>query len=541
MPFLLVDGDPTVKTTAEQGSSAIVPSCFQTEGVFASMAPSMGSLLALSRGEDDAAWHEVRKDPAFMLALARMSHLQPGCSVQKEFEQYIPALLDAASGWLQSSHWCESQKSPFPGKTNCLGIAGAARELARITGAVDPEIAWVAGLLGDLDLLFLTEGKGQEFSWQFGLPVWLRILNGLNREHGVQVALDAGVSPDLIHLLLIAKNQQGRFPAVQKRGQKWLKKLPSGPELALILQAGVEAEDSGHQVVSKESLPILQGLLAQGKWIRSQQAEIRLLRQECSAYEEGLRHRIGEEEGRLLEKKLNALGELAAGAGHEINNPLAVIQGNAQFLKGKLDDLELEHSGVDYRSPLHCIIRQARRIHEILKGLMQFARPTPPNRSRVPLKDVVAPVMEKMTHWAGDCKVQLSLAGDYPESSSLFVDVDQSRTALENIVRNAIEAAGNPGWVKVQFSNRDDFVEIAILDSGKGPTGETLEHLFDPFFSGKMAGRGKGLGLSIAWKLAMANHGTVEFQPPKDNQPTRFSLLLPTRDHAGTGNASLAA
>lgn len=534
-----------MKITAEQGSSAIVPSCFQAGGVFASMAPSMGSILALSGADDAAAWLEVRKDPALLLALVRHSQLQPDLIVQDEFQKSLPALLDVASDLLGNRISSEHSKNPFPGKEKCLGIAGAVCELARISGAVDPEIAWVAGMLGDLDLLFLTEGKAQEFAWKFGLPVWLRILNGLNRDHGVSVALDAGVSADLVHLLLIAKNQGGRFPFTHRAGQSWVKKIPTGPELDLLLNSCPQSANGVESPVQKETLPILQGLLTQGKWIRSQQMEIRLLREECSAYMGGLKQRIGSEDERLLEKKLDSLGELAAGAGHEINNPLAVIQGNAQFLMGKLDDLELEESGVDYRAPLLCIIRQARRIHEILKGLMQFARPFPPNRSRLALKDVIAPVLEKMTGWAGDCKVQLTLDGGYPDNATLFVDGEQSRTALECIVRNGIEAAGQFGWVKIQLIGTADFMEVAVTDSGKGLSPESLEHLFDPFYSGRMAGRGKGLGLSIAWKLAHANHGRVEFMQAGGNLPTRFSLILPTRDFSvvqpNPENATLAA
>jgi signal transduction histidine kinase len=100
------------------------------------------------------------------------------------------------------------------------------------------------------------------------------------------------------------------------------------------------------------------------------------------------------------------------------------------------------------------------------------------------------------------------------------------RTALTNIIRNAIEAAPSDGWVRVSVEPADASWNIIVEDSGPGPEPAQCEHLFDPFYSGRIAGRGRGLGLSTAWRLAKENGGDVRFDPV-EGRPTRFILRLP--------------
>src|SRR5207248_7210376 len=103
-------------------------------------------------------------------------------------------------------------------------------------------------------------------------------------------------------------------------------------------------------------------------------------------------------------------------------------------------------------------------------------------------------------------------------------DPAQARTALSCLLRNAIEAAPAEGWAGVRVETSDDAtVELIVEDNGSGPTATEREHLFDPFYSGRKAGRGRGLGLSTAWRLARQNGGDVRFDPTPEG-PTRFVL-----------------
>ncbi|MEY4191344.1 MAG: hypothetical protein RIR17_2080, partial [Planctomycetota bacterium] len=172
----------------------------------------------------------------------------------------------------------------------------------------------------------------------------------------------------------------------------------------------------------------------------------------------------------------------------------------------------------------------ARRINELIRGLMHFARPLPPSRVQATARDVLLPLIDKLSGWALDHKVRIEFVQDKDANVPLFADLEQSRIAVEALARNAIEAAGIGGWVRVFTLKSSENLEIIVEDSGPGVHPDVVEHLFDPFYSGRPAGRGKGLGLSLAWKFAKANQGRVEFRQKQVDQPTRFTLFLPSRD-----------
>jgi signal transduction histidine kinase len=228
---------------------------------------------------------------------------------------------------------------------------------------------------------------------------------------------------------------------------------------------------------------------------------------------------VGELVGeRLRAAKLDALAELAAGAGHEINNPLAVISGNAQRLLRTEPDLERAEA-------LRAIVRQANRIAGILRDLMQFARPPRPSSRTVPLGDLLLSARDDLTALAIEREVRLELEGVF---AGLWVegDVTQLRHALASVIRNGVEAAPSGGWVRVSCAAPEEgSLTVVVQDSGPGLSSEAAEHAFDPFFCGRSAGRGRGLGLPTAWQLVRQNGGELRFEP-KDGEPTRFVFTL---------------
>jgi signal transduction histidine kinase len=224
-------------------------------------------------------------------------------------------------------------------------------------------------------------------------------------------------------------------------------------------------------------------------------------------------------ESRARDAKLAALAELAAGAGHEINNPLAVISGNAQ----RLFRTEPEP---DRGESLRTIIRQTERIAGIIRDLMQFARPPRPHPHRAAAAELLRAVRDHLVPFAEERGVRLELSGA-PAAEFVRCDAAQLKHALAAVVRNAIEAAGRDGWVRLGCAAGDDeFVHFAIEDSGPGLSAAAREHAFDPFYCGRSAGRGRGLGLPTAWQLARQNGGDLRHDPAADG-PTRFVLSVP--------------
>jgi two-component system, NtrC family, sensor kinase len=231
--------------------------------------------------------------------------------------------------------------------------------------------------------------------------------------------------------------------------------------------------------------------------------------------------------------KLRALAEFAAGAGHEINNPLAVISGQAQYL--------LAHENEpSRRAALDKIIVQTQRIHTLLRDLMQFARPPAANRRAVDMVRLIDEVATALADHALHHQVRLKVREEQdtnpplaPPTCLVLADAGQVKTALTCLVRNAIEAAGAEGWASVRLVESGGQVHVLIEDSGLALPDEQREHLFDPFYSGRPAGRGPGLGLPTAWSLARQQNGDV-YLASEPGEPTRFVLRLPRpAEHSG--------
>jgi signal transduction histidine kinase len=226
---------------------------------------------------------------------------------------------------------------------------------------------------------------------------------------------------------------------------------------------------------------------------------------------------LGEQVGdRLRDAKLAGLAELAAGAGHEINNPLAIISSNAQrLLRGEVDPNRSES--------LQAIIRQANRIAGLLRDLMHFACPPAPDRHAFTACELVRAVHDEYRSLAAEREVRLEIV-EPPSDWWLLADQKQLRRALGAVVQNAVEATPPEGWVRITCWEADS-ITIAIEDSGPGLTPEDAEHAFDPFYSGRKAGRGRGLGLSTAWRLAQQNRAELRFDATAA-PVTRFLLTI---------------
>lgn len=284
------------------------------------------------------------------------------------------------------------------------------------------------------------------------------------------------------------------------------------------LQALQSEAPSSRQAADPQSVPLLPNLLRMAADSRRRNGATLVLRLEekVDRLQSALSSMAGNAGERIHEARLRGLAELAAGAGHEINNPLMVIAGHAQRLRQKETDPERE--GV-----LRTIERQTERIASLIKGLMQFARPARPNRQRWPAAELLQAVRDDLLVEA-DLR-GIALTAERPDAD-LWVEADreQVRQALRAVVRNGIEAAEEGGWVRVSVDAENASVSFVVEDSGPGISGEQSELMFDPFFCGRPAGRGRGLGLSIAWRLAEQNGGSLKLEA---QSPTRFRLTLP--------------
>lgn len=209
----------------------------------------------------------------------------------------------------------------------------------------------------------------------------------------------------------------------------------------------------------------------------------------------------------LAEKqKLGAAKQLAYGLSHEINNPLANISARAQ-------QLQRDETDPVRRKSLEQIVAQVYRAHEMIAGLMFFANPPAPNPEPVDLSGLIDEVMDEFSAPAAEADIRLLRNGS---SASATVRVDRLMVleAVRVLVRNSIEAIGLGGTVVLSLEEHFSSEGqrrwlIHVADSGPGLSPEASRHAFDPFFSGREAGRGLGLGLCRAYRVAKLHDATI--------------------------------
>ncbi len=217
-------------------------------------------------------------------------------------------------------------------------------------------------------------------------------------------------------------------------------------------------------------------------------------------------------------EKLEAMAEFAAGAGHEINNPLAIIGGRAQLLMA--DEVDPER-----RRELAVINAQVKRAHEMIADVRLFARPPQPEKTASDLAQLVDELVAEVASQGAERGVRVSRTGE-PGPAEIEADPTQLAVALRAVCRNALEWIGHDGRIEIALAVGQRQVEIRISDDGPGMTPEQRRHAFDPFYSARQAGRGLGLGLSKCWRIVTSHGGRVE----AENGPERgavFTIILP--------------
>ena len=250
--------------------------------------------------------------------------------------------------------------------------------------------------------------------------------------------------------------------------------------------------------------------------------------------------------------KLEALKEFAYGAGHEINNPLANISARAQtLLKDERDP--------ERRQKLAAINTQAFRAHEMIADLMLFARPPEMKPERIELAPFLAELARTWQDQAGGQQTEMRLcvpdashrqspadsSGNLNGDSSggtlaVWADANALAVALRALVTNALEALGRGGRVEVVARPAlagpsgqpagpgcSAAVEISVRDNGPGIPAEIRGRLFDPYFSGREAGRGLGFGLCKCWRIVTAQGGRIDAASDVGAGAT-FTITLPT-------------
>lgn len=203
---------------------------------------------------------------------------------------------------------------------------------------------------------------------------------------------------------------------------------------------------------------------------------------------------------RLQEEKLASLKQFAYGLTHEINNPLANIVTRAE-------QLQIDEDDPQRRDSLGRVVRQAMRAHEMLADVMFFAHPPRPQLAECRLDALVVELMDETQALHPEVSSEVSADSIAGEQARCRVDAAMVRDAMAAMLRNAAEATGPGGRAVLRLVRQGQHVVVSVADNGPGLSDEARRHAFDPYYSGREAGRGLGLGLCRVYRVGKLHGG----------------------------------
>ena len=244
------------------------------------------------------------------------------------------------------------------------------------------------------------------------------------------------------------------------------------------------------------------------------------------------------QENAIQAEKMASMGRLAAIVAHEINNPLAGIRTYAKLMLKRRDEL-FPGNATKYIQYLETIESESARCGEIVRGLLQFARPTKPKISQHDINTLVQETLRLVQHQVDllNIEVKLDLA---PESPQASCDDQKIKQALVALLLNACDAVqSDTGFIAIStyIMAKKKKVGIAVSDNGIGMDEETKAHMFEPFFTTKTvspekeASLNSGLGVSVVYEIVKSHQGNIEVESEL-GKGTTITICLPQEPEA---------
>jgi two-component system NtrC family sensor kinase len=263
-------------------------------------------------------------------------------------------------------------------------------------------------------------------------------------------------------------------------------------------------------------------------------SELKRSRDAIEGWTQTLEHRVQERTRELQQVqdqliragKMAALGELAAGVAHEINNPLTGVLTFSSLMLKKVDE---NHP---WKKDLENIVQQTTRCRNIVRGLLDFARQRKPDKKEWDINTLIDQTLTLVENQARfqNIKIIREFRKDIP---MLFLDADQIQQVFMNIIINAADAmTGDGGTLTVKTDLNNGIAEISFMDTGRGISKEHFSKLFTPFFTTKETGKGTGLGLAISYGIIQSHNGDIDVKSEMGKGST-FRIKLPIEKQDG--------
>lgn len=268
---------------------------------------------------------------------------------------------------------------------------------------------------------------------------------------------------------------------------------------------------------------ILSSVISNADQYQRSQATVHQLRQTQQELQTRIEAQLEAERRLIQAEKLAAVGEMAAGIAHELNNPLTTVTGFTELVLDEMSDNE------ENRPDLELVLREARRARDVVRRLLDFSRRSESERTRVDLNELLDDVLSLTSHLMHTSGVHLdvALSKNLPWVS---VDRNQMKQVFLNLFHNALQAMPTGGQLFIRSAARQrngrKWVTASIQDTGAGITPEHKERIFEPFFTTKSNQGGTGLGLSVTYGIVADHGGEIEVES-EVGQGTSFTVWLP--------------
>ncbi len=220
-------------------------------------------------------------------------------------------------------------------------------------------------------------------------------------------------------------------------------------------------------------------------------------------------------------KRLAAIGRLAAGVAHEIRNPLSSLKGYATFFKEIFDTNSENYTIAD------TMTKEVDRLNRVVSELVEFAKPVAVSENRVDIQALVLEIIQLITYEPGAEHIEIKTDID-PQLSQINADADRLKQVFLNLCLNSLQSMENKGSLDINLKNdiSEDKIIITISDTGCGIKKEDISNIFDPYFTTKSSGT--GLGLAIVHSIIKAHKGNINVES-KPGKGTVFTISLPIR------------
>jgi signal transduction histidine kinase len=236
-------------------------------------------------------------------------------------------------------------------------------------------------------------------------------------------------------------------------------------------------------------------------------------------------------------ERLASVGLLAAGVAHEINNPLSAIRWAGESLESRLAELLTDAPDDDssvVQQYVAMIQSESERCQEITKRLLDFSRNHDSAKTLQDVAFILREVLSLITHMKKyrECRVEF----DRQNPCEIEISGPEIKQVALNLVANALDSTDAAGTLRVELHEQVDWVEIHFIDNGAGMNQDTIDHLFEPFYTTKPTGEGTGLGLSISDRIIGDHGGTIEAHSDGEGLGSTFTVRLPRKQSNSAGD-----